>query len=141
MTEREKAANRALEWVNAGKEAFQLAKDTEKAKLDGESIPATPENVATTIRGAMKLFLDGNIKNPKIKEILGKSLDMNNLRQSLVEETMSRAIAKIINDGDVERLAELGTMAGETPPVPQGAKKITQERVIIEIEPENVIEC
>lgn len=141
MTEIEKAAERATKWIAAGDKAFELAKQQEKAKLDKMPLDANPENINITIQGAMKLFLDGNILNPKIKQALEQKLDMNHLRRSIVEETMSRAIAKIINDGDIERLGELAKMAGEQPTVPQNATRITQERVIIEIDPQDVIEC
>ena len=62
-------------------------------------------------------------------------LDMNNLRRSIVEETIARAIPKIINEGDLDRLTQLGQLAGENPnsDIPDGAKKITRERVTIEI--------
>lgn len=142
LQEKVNAVNRATKWAGAGKKAFELAKASEKAKLDGNPLPATPQNIATTISGAMKLFLDGKIVDKKLRETLSKNLDMENLRTSIVEQTMSRAIATIINTGDVERLAALGKLAGEeTITIPQNATKIVQERVTIEIDPKDVIEC
>lgn len=131
-----KALDRANKWAPAGKEAHDLALETEKAALEGEIVPVTQKNLEITIRGALKLFLDGNIKSQKIIEKMKLAgLDMNNLRRSLVEETVSRAIPQIVNSGDVERLMQLAQMAGETPEndIPEGAKKITRERVTIEI--------
>lgn len=132
-----KALDRANKWAGAGKEAHDLALATEKAALEGEIVPATPKNIETTIKGAIKLFLDGDIKSQKIIEKMQNAgLDMNNLRRSLVEETISRAIPQIVNSGDIERLTQLAQLAGENPAteIPDGAKKITRERVIIEVE-------
>lgn len=132
-----KALDRANKWAGAGKEAHDLALATEKAALEGEIVPATPKNIETTIKGAIKLFLDGDIKSQKIIEKMQRAgLDMNNLRRSLVEETISRAIPQIVNSGDIERLTQLAQLAGENPAaeIPDGAKKITRERVIIEVE-------
>lgn len=132
-----KALDRANKWAPAGKAAHDLAVATEKAALEGELIPPTPENIEITIKGAMKMFLDGNISSKRVADKLRQGgLDMNNLRKSLVEETMANAIPRIIAEGDIERLNALSEVAGETPKldVPDGAKKITRERVIIEIE-------
>lgn len=132
-----KALDKANKWAPAGKEAHDLAIATEKAALEGEIVPVTQKNLEITIRGALKLFLDGNIKSQKIIEKMKLAgLDMDNLRRSLVEETVSRAIPQIVNSGDVERLMQLAQMAGETPEqdIPEGAKKITRERITIEIE-------
>lgn len=132
-----KALDKANKWAPAGKEAHDLAIATEKAALEGEIVPVTQKNLEITIRGALKLFLDGNIKNQKIVEKMKRAgLDMNNLRRSLVEETVSQAIPQIVSSGDVERLMQLAQMAGEAPEqdIPEGAKKITRERITIEIE-------
>ena len=132
-----KALDRANKWAGAGKEAHDLALATEKAALEGEIVPATPKNIETTIKGAIKLFLDGDIKSQKIIEKMQRAgLDMNNLRRSLVEETISRAIPQIVNSDDIERLTQLAQLAGENPAteIPDGAKRITRERVTIEIE-------
>lgn len=132
-----KALDRANKWVSAGKKAHDLALATEKAALEGEIIPATPENIVTTIQGAMKLFLDGNISNPHVKKVLQeRGLDMNNLRRAIVEPTVANAVLQIIDEGNIERLDQIAKMAGEKPDVdiPDGAKKITRERVIVEIE-------
>ena len=132
-----KALDRANKWAPAGKEAHDLALATEKAALEGEIVPATPKNIETTIKGAIKLFLDGDIKSQKIIEKMKLAgLDMNNLRRSIVEETIARAIPKIINEGDLDRLTQLGQLAGENPAsdIPDGAKRIPRERVVIELD-------
>lgn len=60
---------------------------------------------------------------------------MNSIRQALVEETMMNAIPRIIAEGDVERLAAIGELAGEkSEEIPQNAKKIVRERVEIIID-------
>jgi len=132
-----KALDRANKWAPAGKEAHDLALAVEKAALEGEIVPMTKENIETTIKGALKLFLDGDIKSQDIiKKMKLAGLDMNNLRRTLVEQTVARAIPKIINQGDIERLQQIAQMAGESPDneIPDGAKRITRERVVIELD-------
>lgn len=111
----EKAAKRAAQWAGAGEKAHALALRTEKAALEGEIVPMTKDNLRTTIRGALKLFFDGNIADKNIAALMQKTgLDMENLRRSLVEQTISRAIPKIVNSGDIERLLQLGALIGES---------------------------
>ena len=111
----EKAAKRAAQWAGAGEKAHALALRVEKAALEGEIVPMTKENLRTTIRGALKLFFDGNIADKSIIDKMRMSgLDMENLRRSLVEQTISRAIPKIVNTGDIERLLQLGALIGES---------------------------
>lgn len=111
----EKAAKRAAQWAGAGEKAHALALRTEKAALEGEIVPMTKDNLRTTIRGALKLFFDGNIADKTIATLMQKTgLDMENLRRSLVEQTISRAIPKIVNSGDIERLLQLGALIGES---------------------------
>ena len=131
-----KALDRANKWARAGKEAHDLALATEKAALEGEVIPPTKENIEITIRGAMKLFLDGDIQSRAIADKMrAAGLDMKNLRRSIVEQTVARAIPNIINNGDLDKLVQLGVMAGETTePIPDNAKRITRERVVIELD-------
>lgn len=75
-----------------------------------------------------------NIPLSKLYQNAG--LDMNNIRRSIVEETIARAIPKIINEGDLDKLTQLAQMAGEKPDVdiPDGAKRITRERITVEID-------
>lgn len=111
----EKAAQRAAQWAGAGEKAHALALRVEKAGLEGEIVPMTKDNIRTTIRGALKLFFDGNIADKTISNNMVKAgLDMENLRRSLVEQTISRAIPKIVNSGDIERLLQLGALIGES---------------------------
>lgn len=134
-----KALDRANKWAAAGKEAHDLALATEKAALEGEVVPLTKENLETTIKGSVKLFLDGNIKSRDVLEKLKAcGLDMNNIRRSIVEQTMAGAIPKIIQEGDIERLTQLGIISGESPDpeTPEGTKRIIRERVVIEIKDE-----
>lgn len=138
IAKKEAAAVRAEQWANAGKDAFALAVRAEKAALEGELIQPTPKEIEITIKGALKLFLDGNILDKKIIEkIKAAGLDMANLRKSLVEQTVARAIPQIINSGDFERLAQLGELAGETKQsedIPGNAKRVVRERITIELE-------
>lgn len=127
IPEKEKAIKQAEKWAGAGKDAFDLACQTAKHNVDGSPLPpATPKNIATTVRAAMKLFLDGQILSKDIKEKLQNAgLDMDNLRQSLVENTVARAINDIINKGDYEALAKLGALAGEEiNPIAAGAMPV-----------------
>ena len=132
-----KALDRANKWAAAGRDAHQLALATEKAALEGEIVPATPQTIETTIKGAAKMFLDGLIASPQVKKMLqGRGLDMNNLRRSIVEPTMANAIIQIMDEGNIERLQQIAEMAGESVKndIPDGAKRITRERVVIELE-------
>lgn len=111
----EKAAKRAADWAGAGDKAHALALTVEKAALEGEIVPMTKDNLRTTIRGALKLFFDGNIADKNIAALMQKTgLDMTNLRRSLVEQTIARAVPKIVNSGDIERLLQLGALIGES---------------------------
>lgn len=136
LEDKKKAVKRIESWASAGKDAFKLAQEVESAAIQGEIVPATTKNINITIRGAIKQFLDGNI-SPKLKKQLEKNgLDMNAIRQALVEETLMNAIPRIIGEGDIERLAALGDLAGEKPAeeIPANAKKIVRERVEIIID-------
>ena len=132
-----KALDRANKWAPAGKKAHDLALAVEKAALEGEVVPMTKENLEITIKGALKLFLDGDISSRHVLESMRSAgLDMKKLRRSLVEETMAQAIPKIIAEGDIERLSQLAEMAGENPKseIPENAKRIVRERVEIIID-------
>ena len=129
-----KALDRANKWAPAGKKAHDLALSIEKAALEGEIVPMTKENLEITIKGALKLFLDGDISSRRVIESMKSAgLDMKKLRKSLVEETMANALPRIIAEGDIERLAQLAEMAGESPKneIPDGAKRVVRERVEI----------
>ena len=68
--------------------------------------------------------------------LIASGLDPENLRQSLIEETLANALPQIIGQGDVERLMNLATLAGEKPDddIPQNAKKVVRERIEILLE-------
>lgn len=135
LEETKQAVKRVESWAGAGEDAMKLAQQVESAKLHGEIVPATPKNINITIRGAIKQFLDGNVSNKLKKQLEKNGLDMNAIRQALVEETMMNAIPRIIAEGDIERLAAIGELAGEkTDEIPQNAKKIVRERVEIIID-------
>lgn len=141
MTEKERSAAKVLEWATAGEQAVKLADQQQQAKLYGDPMPEpTEKNIGTTIRGAMKRFLDGDISNKQIKaSMMQAGLDIENLRTEIVEKTMARAIQKIINEGDIERLQEIGLATGEVP-LSNGQTKIVRERITIEIDGDNVRE-
>ena len=132
-----KAIDRANKWAPAGKEAHDLALATEKAAIEGEIVPVTQKNLEITFKGALKMFLDGNIQSQKIIEKMKLAgIDMNNIRRSIVEETIARAIPKIVNEGDLDKLTQLAQMAGENinNDIPDGTKRIVRERVEITID-------
>lgn len=135
LKDQEQAIKRVSSWASAGKEAFKLAQQVEAAKINGEIVPATPKNIEITIRGAIKQFFDGDV-SPALKRKLEKDgLDMNRIRQQITEETMVTALQHIIAEGDIERLVNIADMAGEkTEEIPANAKRITRERVVIEVE-------
>lgn len=135
LKEKEQASKRIASWASAGEDAFKLAQQVEVAKMNGEVVPATPKNLEITIRGSIKQFFDGDI-SPSLKRKLERDgLDMNRIRQQITEETMVAAIQRIIAEGDIERLVSIADLAGEKPDdLPQNAKRITRERVVIEVE-------
>lgn len=134
------ATNKAIKniesWASAGKDAYKLAQQVETAKLKGETVPATKQNLEITIRGAIKQFFDGEM-SPALKKKLEKDgLDMNRIRKTIVEETLMNAIPRIIAEGDIERLTAIADLSGEKPEqdIPQNAKKLIRERVEIIIQ-------
>lgn len=110
----EKAAERAEEWAGAGNKALALAQDAAYAEMHGEEIPATPQNVATTIQGAIRLFLNGEIKDTRIRAVMENAgLNMNSLRTDIVEQVMARALPRMIENGEIERLLAIAKAIGE----------------------------
>lgn len=137
LEKKHKAAKEVTKWAGADAEAFKLAQQVAAEPITGEIVEPTQKNINITIRGALKMFLDGNITSKKIQEqIKNSGLDMNDLRKSIVEQTVARALPKIINNGDIERLTQIAELAGEKPEndLPAGAKRITRERVVIEMD-------
>ena len=135
--EQEKKAVRAVQkWAGAGEDAYRTVQKIESAKLHGEPIVLSNKEKQNLVSGALKLFLDGEV-SPKTRKLLTETgLDPDNLRKSIVEETMPQTLARIIAEGDIERFIALGQLAGEPktePEIPQGAKRVMRERVIIEI--------
>jgi hypothetical protein len=122
LKEKEQAAKKAEKWAGAGQAAFDLAKDAEKAKLDGTKLPATNKNIAITLRGSGKIFMDGDIISESLKKQLTESgLDMTRLRQSITEQVLARAIQKAINTGSIPMLNEIAAFIGEeTDPAASG---------------------
>lgn len=114
LSEFNKRAAEAEKWAGGGKDAYNLAIDEQFAEMNNTRLPATPKNIATTISGAVRMFFDGMIEDEEAKKYLEKNgLDMNNLRKHVVEKTLIHAIPDIVNNGDIERLAKLGILAGE----------------------------
>lgn len=102
-------AEAVKEWGAADRAAFEQAQD--EPVSDGSK---TPAEIAQTISAAVKLFFDGKIKDETIRNTIEKNgLNMNDLRTSVVEQTLVRALPNIINAGDIERLAKIGMLGGE----------------------------
>lgn len=136
LEQEKKAVKTIQKWAGAGKEAYRTVQKIESAKLHGEPVELTKKEKTSLVSGAVKLFLDGEVSAQTRKFLTEKGLDPDNLRKSIVEATMPQTLAKIITEGDIERLVALGQLAGEKPEsdIPQGAKRILRERVIIEME-------
>lgn len=134
--EQEKKAVKTIQkWAGAGEDAYKTVQKIESAKLHGEPIELTKKDKQNLLRGALKAFFDGDI-SPKTRKLLAaNNLDPDNLRKSLIEETIPQTLANIISEGDIERLIALGDLAGEKPDqdIPQGAKRVIRERVIIDL--------
>lgn len=136
LEQEKKAVKTIQKWAGAGKDAYRTVQKIESAKLHNEPVVLSNKEKQNLVSGALKLFLDGDV-SPKTRKLLADNgLDPDNLRKSIVEETMPQTLAKIITEGDIERFVALGQLAGEKPEqdIPQGAKRILRERVIIEIE-------
>lgn len=136
--EQEKKAVRAVQkWAGAGEDAYRTVQKIESAKLHGEPIVLSNKEKQNLVSGALKLFLDGEVSSKTRKLLTATGLDPDNLRKSIVEETMPQTLARIIAEGDIERFIALGQLAGEPktePEIPQGAKRIVRERVEIIID-------
>lgn len=101
-------------WAAGGQNAMDLAAQIQAAKMNGESVPATKKNIATTVQAAIRMFLDGKIEDPEAKEILfNYGIDMDNIRQSLTEKVLINAIPEMIAKGDIPGLISLARAAGE----------------------------
>ena len=135
--EQEMKAVRAVQkWAGAGDEAYRTVQKIESAKLHGEPVVLSNKEKQALVSGAVRMWLNGEITPRGKKVLLDNNIDPENLRRDIVEAAMPQAIAKIIADGDIERFIALGQLAGEPKAeqeIPQGAKRIMRERVIIEI--------
>ena len=138
-SEVEKSIARVKGW--AGTKAFDIAVDAEAKRLSGEPITLTKDEIKTTISASIKRFLDGDISDPYIKQLLRTgNIDPENLRTSLVEQTLANAIPDIVANGQIERLIKLGEAAEQDIPLPGTPKAIIRERVVIELDGDNVHE-
>lgn len=109
-----KEIQKVQKWADGGKEAYALAANVSGANLRGESLPATPQNIKTTIQASLRQFLDGNIADATIVEALkNNNCDMENIRQWLSEQVLRNAIPNMIAKGDLNALIGLAKAAGE----------------------------
>ena len=133
LEQEKKAVKTIQKWAGAGKDAYRTVQKIESAKLHGEAVDLTKKEKTALVSGAVKLFLDGDVSAKTRKLLSDNGLDPDNLRKSIVEATMPQTLAKIITEGDVERLIALGQLAGEKPEtdIPSGAKRFIRERVEI----------
>lgn len=128
------AVKTVVEWAGAGKEAFNLVQKIESAKLHDEPIQLTATEQKTLFRGAIKMMLDGNMSSAAKKELQKYNLDPSNLIKSVVEPTMVKWFLNQMAEGNVENLIALEDMVrGKDDDITANAKKITRERVVIEI--------
>lgn len=108
------AAEKAEQWAAGGEEALGLAARVEAANLGGEVVPASEENVKITVKASIKMFLDGYVADKNVKDSLAAcGLDMNDVRRSLTEQVLARAIPNMIVEGDLAGLISLAKVAGE----------------------------
>ena len=136
LEQEKKAVKTIQKWAGAGKDAYRAVQKIESAKLHGEPVELTKKEKTALVSGAVRLFLNGEMSAKTRKLLSDNGLDPDNLRKSIVEATMPQTLAKIITEGDIERLIALGQLAGEKPEtdIPSGAKRILRERVIIEMD-------
>lgn len=133
LEQEKKAVKTIQKWAGAGKDAYRAVQKIESAKLHGEVADLTKKEKTSLVSGAVRLFLNGEMSAKTRKLLSDNGLDPDNLRKSIVEATMPQTLAKIITEGDIERLIALGQLAGEKPEtdIPQGAKRFIRERVEI----------
>lgn len=138
LEQEKKAVKNVQKWAGAGEEAYRVVQKIESAKLNGEVYEPTRKETNKLLTGALKMYFDGDISKKGKQALLdaGLVLDTDNLRKEIVEATMPIALRKKISEGDIEGLMALGELMGEKPDVdvPQGAKRIMRERVIIELD-------
>lgn len=136
LEDEKKAVKSVQKWAGAGKDAYRAVQKIESAKLHGEVAELTNKEKTALVSGALRMFLDGDMSAKSKKFLLDHGLDPTDLRKSIVEATMPQTLAKIVSEGDIERLVALGQLAGEKPEidVPQGAKRIMRERIIVELD-------
>lgn len=139
LEQEKKAVKNIQKWAGAGEDAYRVVQKIEAAKLHGEQYEPSKKETANLLTGALKMWFDGDISKKGKQALLdaGLVLDPNNLRREIVEATMPVALRKKISEGDIEGIMALGQLIGEPktdPDIPQGAKRIMRERVIIEIE-------
>lgn len=133
LEQEKKAVRNVQKWAGAGEDAYRTVQKIESAKLHNEPVELTQKEKSSLVSGAVKLFLDGDVSSKTRKLLSDNGLDPNDLRKSIVEATMPQTLARIISEGDIERLVALGQLAGEKPEteIPQGAKRLIRERVEI----------
>lgn len=135
----DKSFKRVAGW--AGTKAYDIALDAEAKRLNGEPVNLTKEEIKTTIAASIKRFLDGDISDPYVKQLLRTgNLDLEHLRTSLVEQTLANAIPDIVANGQIERLIKLGEAAEPDSMATTPKAIVTRERVIIELNGDDVHE-
>ena len=136
LEQEKKAVKNVQKWAGAGEEAYRTVQKIEAAKLNGEPVELTNKEKQSLVSGALRMYLDGDISVRGKKILQDNNIDPEFLRRDVIEATMPQTLARIISEGDIERFVALGQLAGEKPEVevPQGAKRIMRERVIIDLE-------
>lgn len=128
------AVKTVVGWAGAGQKAFNLVQKIESAKLHDEPIELTEQEKQTLFRGAIKMMLKGIMSSAAKKELQKYKLDPNNLIKSVVEPTMVKWFLNQMAEGNIENLIALEDMIKDKEDnISANAKKITRERVVIEI--------
>ncbi len=138
LEDEKKAVKRITSWAGAGEDAYKVVQKIEAGKLNGEPYEPTQKETTALLSGALKMYFDGNISKKGKQALLdaGLNLDVQNLRKEVIEAVMPVALHKKIATGDIESIMALGQLMGEKPEqeIPNNAKRITRERVVIELD-------
>lgn len=138
LEDEKKAVKRITSWAGAGEDAYKVVQKIEAGRLNGEPYEPTQKETTALLSGALKMWFDGNISKKGKQALLdaGLNLDVQNLRKEVIEAVMPVALHKKIATGDIESIMALGQLMGEKPEqeIPNNAKRITRERVVIELD-------
>lgn len=141
--ERDESFKKAMDkefrlYGSAGLEILNHRAQIVRSQYYGTPMPEiTPHICEISFRAAANLFLNGKVRSRKVRQMLeDMGLDVTDLRHSILEATLANAIPRIIQTGDLDALARLSKLAGETtlPDQPQTQPQVVKYITVAEAE-------